>query len=640
MLNLDSLVADAQLRLTYTSRTDASRYGRVRIRGLLILTGGEIEADQAAAAEAAGALVFLALGPRALTGATADRVDRLLRQLAKHRAAGVVLSAPSSRGYPAATRAMAERLGIPLLNTDAPDSAWGSVDTDIQHCRARDAEAQLDQLTGLLKRLPAQLADVTAVQRIADWLAVSLNGQVLVSEPERGVLAASPPTAAADLARAVLRQVSEPAVRAGAIGAGEHTRLVSLAPATGADTVLAVASPKPFEEPETTLVACAARLLGLVDQAQRENGTAAESARAARFAAFQLLMVGEPAKAQRVLAKLAPGLLDTNSARVFVIDCESVRQREQTALRCETAVSGRALVIRCPAMDTHVIIVESTHEEGTASACPARESCGVAAELENLISALDHHRMGGSSSHPLALVANAYEEAVTSLAVARHMRQRVALSPAHANVTQLLNPQAARRWADSVLEPIWNLPRAQRSLIEETVRVAVKFQHTAAAAILKIHRNTVGVRMRQVAELLHLDLSQPLNRVLVAMAFDIVDQYPGIDMAPVQEEQLSFVDLLHAPELQPWAAALLKPILDDRRDLQGTVQAWLEQCTRVEDAARTLGISEATVRSHLHAVEQLTGLDTSALAGVRDLTVALHVRTGRPGIRFEQCTAA
>ncbi|MFI5702592.1 helix-turn-helix domain-containing protein [Streptomyces xanthochromogenes] len=638
MPNLDSLVADVQLRLTYTSRTDASRYGRVKVSGLVILTGNEIGAEQTAVAEATGALVFLALGPRALTGATADRVDRLLRRLAKHRAAGVILSAPSSRGYPAATRAMAKRLGLPLLHTDAPDSAWGSVDTDIQHCRVRDAETQLAQLAGLLKRLPAQLADAAAVQRIAEWLAVSLDGQVLVSEPERGVLAASPPTAAADLARAVLRQVSEPAVRSVTTGALEHTRLISLAPAAGADTVLAVASRRPFEEPETTLVACAARLLGLVDQAQRENGTAAESARAARLAAFQLLMVGEPVKAQRVLAGLAPGLLDTPAARVFVIDCASVRQREQTAVRCETAVAGRALVIRCPAMDAHVIVVEPVPDQTglPGPACP--ETGGVASDLADLVNALGHHRMGGSGKHPLALVANAYEEAATSLAFARHMGQSTALSPGHTKVIQLLDPLAARRWADSVLEPIKALPRTQRDLIEATLPVALAFPHTAAARILDVHRNTVGLRVRQAGELLHLDLAQPLNRVVVGLALDIDSHYPCLDGA-ASDEPPSLEHLLHAPELLPWAAALLKPILEDRRDLQGTVQVWLEHCTRVEPAARTLGISEATVRSHLRSVEQLTGLDTASLGGVRDLTLAFHVHTGRPMVNVGLCAA-
>ncbi|MFF3697356.1 helix-turn-helix domain-containing protein [Streptomyces sp. NPDC002221] len=629
MPNLDSLVADAQLELTYTTPTDASRYGRVGVRGLATLTGSEIETEQTADAETPGALVFLALGSRMLTGAMADRVDRLLRRLAKRRAAGVILSAPASRGYPAATRAMADRLGLPLLHTDAPDSTWASVDNDIQHCRIRDAETQLAQLAGLLKRLPAQLTDAAAVQRITDWLAVSLDGQVLVSEPERGVLAASPPSAAADLARAVLRQASESAVRPVTTGALEHTRLISLAPAAGADTVLAVASRRPFGEPEATLVACAARLLGLVDQAQRENGTAAESARAARFAAFQLLMVGEPVKAQRVLAGLAPGLLDTLAARVFVIDCASVRQRELTAVRCETAVAGRALVIRCPAMDTHVIIVEPVPDPAETVGRASRAMDGVEADLADLVNALGRHRMGGSGHHPLALVSNAYEEAATWLAFARHTGQSMALSPGHTKVTQLLDPHAARRWAESVLEPIKSLPRAQRDLLEATLPVALAFPHTAAARILDVHRNTVGLRVRQAGELLHLDLAQPLNRVVVGLALDIDSHYPCVDGADFDEPP-SLEHLLHAPELLPWAAALLKPILDDRRDLQSTVQVWLEHCTRVEPAARTLGVSEATVRSHLRAVEQLTGLDTASLGGVRDLTLALHVHTGRP----------
>ncbi|MEU9602740.1 hypothetical protein AB0E06_38865 [Streptomyces sp. NPDC048109] len=72
-----------------------------------------------------------------------------------------------------------------------------------------------------------------------------------MSEPERGVIAASAPTAAAGLVCAFLGQVSEPAKRAGATNLVEHTRLISPALATGTDGVLAVASHKLFGEPDS-----------------------------------------------------------------------------------------------------------------------------------------------------------------------------------------------------------------------------------------------------------------------------------------------------------------------------------------------------------------------------------------------------
>ena len=64
--------------------------------------------------------------------------------------------------------------------------------------------------------------------------------------------------------------------------------------------------------------------------------------------------------------------------------------------------------------------------------------------------------------------------------------------------------------------------------------------------------------------------------------------------------------------------------------------AWLTFDTHVEPAARALGLSEVTVRSHLRAVEDHMQRDLATLAGVRDLQFSLHVVTGQPDLSSDR----
>ncbi|MET7621306.1 helix-turn-helix domain-containing protein [Streptomyces sp. NPDC005408] len=626
----------SELQLRF-SEPNAGPYADTKVAAMVVVSEEELLGGRCDFAQPPGTLLLLTL-TSGIQGATAAAVDRTLTALAKYRAAGMVVTTPEHHvaTYPRATHAIARNLRIPLLTTTADPAAWDTLNEGIQACRRQYAERQVENLAGLLHRLPTQLADDSAMDRITMWLADALEAQVLVSDPKRGVLAAAPKTAPAHLAHAVITQAAEPdRVQAEMEGAGVHTRLVALTPTRTDSAVLAVAADRPFDQADARLIQHAAKLLGLVDQAHRGYEGAARSAREARSVTYQLLMNGEPAKAQRVMEGLAPGLLAADEARIYVIDCGSADRREETAHRCEAVVGERALIVRCPTDDRHIVIVEPLHDTDPAGV-------GIAGEVQHLVlSSAGSHRMGGSSRRPIALVPTAYEEAIAALSFTDCRHDPIVLAASTINLVDLLDPLAARAWALRVLAPIRSLPAAQAKEMERTLRIALTQSHTAAGRALGVHRNTVAQRVSRAADLLALDLGQVQSKVVLGLALDItaLAEEPGVPHEggpPVG----TLDELVGGPRVRVWAEALLDLLAADRRDLKRTLQAWLHHEARVEAAARDLSLSELTVRTHLKTIEQVTGRDLATLAGLRDIAIALSVCTGIPTLTYARLAAA
>ncbi|MFI1400784.1 helix-turn-helix domain-containing protein [Streptomyces sp. NPDC020681] len=573
-----------------------------------------------------GTLILLTLSAGGIEGATAEAVDRTLRTLAKFGAAGLVVTTPEQdlSAYPPTTCTIASRLRIPLLTTTAHPSTWDSLNEGIQYCRAQYAERQLDDLAGLLRSLPAQLADATAMRRITEWLAAALDALVRVSDRDRGVLAAAPDHATSGVTRqSVGGPRPIPPLGAGSHG---HTRIVSLAPTRKDAPVLAVAADRPFDEADGLLIQHAAKLMGLVDQAHTEYEGVAQSAREARAASYQLLMNGEPAKALRVMAGLAPGLSSADQSRVFVIDCGAASLRDVSVRRVAAAAVGRALVVRCPTNERHIVVVEPLHHTAAADA-------GIAGDLQRLVLSLGGpHRMAGSSRRPIARVPSAHEEAVAALSDTELTKDPVVLSADRANLVDVLEPAAARAWAIHVLAPIGGLLPAHAEEMERTLRVALARSNAAEAARrLHVHRNTVAMRLARAAELLGLDLGSVRSKVIVGLALDIKAAIPAA-VASDGASGCTLSSFLAGPRVRAWAESVLDLLAVDRRDLKRTLQAWLDHDARVDEAARALGLSEATVRNHLKTAEQVTGRDLTTLAGIRDISIALSICTGTPAL--------
>ncbi|MET7717257.1 helix-turn-helix domain-containing protein [Streptomyces sp. NPDC005407] len=584
------------------------------------------------------ALTLLTLTGEGIDDSVAAAVDRVLPALAKYRASGLVITVPahSASAIPEATRAAAHRARVPILTTTAQPAAWAGLHEGIRTCRVQHAEKQVENLAGLVGRLPGQWTDPTALASITAWLATALEAQVLVHEPERGVLAAAPDTAAEHLAPMVGRQTPVAgAVQAHVDRAGVHYRLVSVAPTRLGHAILAVAADRPFDEADNRLIQHAAKVLGLVDQAQRDYATVAQTAREARSFTYQLLLNGEHVKARRFMGSLFGGRACLDEARIYVIDCGSERQREAALRRCELATTGRAIVVPCPSQEQHLVLVEPSQNSDPAD-------LGIATDLQRLVMSLAGARLGGSSRRPLAMAVTARQEALTALRFAEHTPQPFVLKASQTNLVDLLDPGPARAWGLRVLAPIrCGLPAKKAQQIEETLVVAFNHPHTKAAQNLDVHRNTVAYRVNRAAELLCLDLSRINNRVIVGLALDLATLPDTSDSQDTTGDGPGNLRaLLAGPRLREWAHALLDPIRSDRRDLLATVRAWLDHEAHVDQAANALGLAEVTIRSHLKAVEQATGRSLTGSAGLRDITVALSVSSGSTLCRHPALAAA
>ncbi|MFD0568917.1 hypothetical protein ACFQ0T_06035 [Kitasatospora gansuensis] len=113
-------------------------------------------------------------------------------------------------------------------------------------------------------------------------------------------------------------------------------------------------------------------------------------AAALRVAVFQLLMGGEVTLAQRTAEGLAAGLLDAEHQRVYVLEGPAA-ERDALALRCTEATGGRALVVRCPAYDQHLIVVAPLRGPVTEDGWD-----GVGLTLRDLLADRPDRYLGGS----------------------------------------------------------------------------------------------------------------------------------------------------------------------------------------------------------------------------------------------------
>ncbi|MFZ3491813.1 PucR family transcriptional regulator [Streptomyces sp. 5.8] len=624
-----------ELGLTLVSNCSASAQ-RAEVKGVLSVTPEKLLAEGVPSTLADGVLVLIAgTVPFRLRGRMTTVLEVLLQRMSREGSAGLIVNAaPSSRQpYPQAIVDLAERLNIPLLATTASAEQWRGVHEGIQQLRLTFAERRAAQLASLVQELPAQLADQRAMQRIADWLARALDVQVMVSEPDR-VLVASPATAAEELAQAIIRQSVDG--NGPDPSSGPHTQLISLGPSSAADTVLAVARRTPFDDADLLLLQHAAKLLGLVDQARREYRAASDASRAARNAAVELLLDGEVSKARRVMRNLDPGLLDPETARVFVVETSPTR-RDAAARRCEAVTAGRALVVADSRRQDRILVIHPV-QAGEADD-------RVAVELTRLVAAFGAEAsLGGSGVYSLSLLAHALQEAKTAQRFALHQPDSVALSVQDTDLVSLLPAHAAQMWARRLLTPLMQID-TQWELLRQTLPAALAYPYTVAARRLDLHRNTVTRRVARAAELLNKDFSSLTDRITVALALELVThrELPEPPAGSLETEISTLHGLLDVPQIRLWAEALLRSARADRRGLLTTATAWLTYDGHLEPTARALGLSETTVRSHIRALEGYIARDLSGLSGMRDVLFALHLITGAPQLpdtSLELCVAA
>ncbi|MER6025995.1 helix-turn-helix domain-containing protein [Streptomyces sp. NPDC001851] len=445
-------------------------------------------------------------------------------------------------------------------------------------------------------------------RRLVAWLARTAGASVCLQDARGGLLAGE----RLPLDDAVAADVTSGRVSAAALQDGErHVRLVGIphpGPGPAARAVLAVARPAPFDRRTAEILGHTAGVLELLLREEELTESARRLRRVTadlRLAILQLLMVEDTVSARRVAAGLWPGLLEEDTARVYVLE-GTAAGRDRLADACVDATDGRALVVRCPAVDEHVIVVGPSPEVGQ--------------RLRSLLADRPGTYLGGSPRMRLALTATAYGQAVTALAVARFRPDRAAVYAARTRPAQLMDPAALRAWAAAVLRPLDTLPHPVRAELLATTRLGLEFTAVNAAKVLGVSRNTVRARMDRVAALLGADLSRPAARAVVHAALSSEAAHGPCDPhggAPGPPARTRLTALLDTTALRSWAEGLLGRLDTDGRDLRGTLRAWTAADTHAERAAQALGVHAQTVRDRVRAAEPV--LERRLTAGGTDL---------------------
>ncbi|MFE2580491.1 helix-turn-helix domain-containing protein [Streptomyces sp. NPDC059378] len=470
------------------------------------------------------------------------------------------------------------------------------------------------------------------VRKVVDWLAATVDANVSLRD-DTGTLLAGPATLPdrslpdGSLSEGSLSGESLPDeslaadVVTGRIasaawqGRGRHLRLVRIElQRRSSAALLTVDRAAPFDRRASEIVTHTAAVLEVLLRARRTTTTVRRLQRAAadlRLAILQLLMVEDTVSARRVAAGLWPGLLDTDTAGVYVLEGRT-EERDELAERCVEATGEQALVVRCPAMDAHVIVVTP------------REATGE--DLRALIADRAGTYLGGSTRQNLACTATAYGQAVSALAVARFRTDRTAVYAERTHPGRLMDPAALRAWTSALLRPLDTLAHHTSAELLATTRLGLEFTAVNAAKILGVSRNTVRARMERVESLLATDFSALTVRAAVHLALNTQVGLPA-DGTAARPAPARLDDLLTGPALRTWAQDLLGRLDTDARDLRGSLRAWLAAGGNAERAAQQIGVHAQTVREHVRSAEPV--LERRLLTAGSDLyeVVLAHLVT-------------
>ncbi|MEU9455498.1 helix-turn-helix domain-containing protein [Streptomyces sp. NPDC048277] len=454
-------------------------------------------------------------------------------------------------------------------------------------------------------------------RRVVAWLAHAVQAAVCLQDADGALLAGDRlPLDDGLVAGVVAGRISAAAVQDG----DRHLRLVAVRasdPRPAAAGLLAVSRATPFDRRAADIVTHTA---GVVELLLRERELTAAGRRLRRAAAdlrlaiLQLLMVEDTVSARRVAAGLWPGLLDTDSASVYIVEGHPA-ERDGLAEDCLDITRGQALVVRCPAMDGHVIVLSPAPKAGQ--------------WLRSLVDGRPGTFLGGSVRQSLARTATAYGQAVSALAVARFRPDQAAVYAERTHPERLMDPLALHAWSAAVLRPLDTLPHHTRAELLATTRLGLEFTAVSAAKVLGVSRNTVRARMDRVEALLGADFSDLTVRATAHLALNTqAAQTEDLAATAPQPCAVPLGELLAGPGLRAWAHDLLERLTRDGRDLRGTLRAWIAAGGNAERAAQDLGVHAQTVREHVRGAEPV--LERQLLAAGTDLyeVVLAHLVLG------------
>jgi hypothetical protein len=447
------------------------------------------------------------------------------------------------------------------------------------------------------------------VRRVVSWLADAVRGQASLQDGTGALLGGTRVPLDVDLDADLVADIVAGRIASAAWeGEGRHLRIVRVErPAPSPAGVLAVARTTPFDRRASDIVTHTAQVVELLLRARETTVAGRRLERAAsdlRLAILQLLMVEDTVSARRVAAGLWPGLLDTDTAWVYVLEGDA-EERDRIVAECLDATQEQALVVRCPAMDGHVIVVTPGEAAGAA--------------LRSIIGRHSGVFLGGSVRQSLARTATAYGQAVSALAVAHFRPDKAAVYAERTHPERLMDPVALRDWTAHVLRPLDTLPHHTRAELLATTRLGLEFTAVNAAKVLGVSRNTVRARMERVEGMLGTDFSDLTVRAAAHLALNTQIGLAEIPAArsDIQRAPTRFADLLAGTAVRAWAHALLGRLDSDARDLRRTLRTWIAAGGNSERAAQTLGMHAQTVREHVRSAEPV--LEHQLLAAGSDL---------------------
>ena len=358
---------------------------------------------------------------------------------------------------------------------------------------------------------------------------------------------------------------------------------------------------------ERDLLTAAAACIGLVRQARaaRHRQIRLEVAEAHnREAVLHLLMVGATAAARRAAAALGPRLPDM--VRLHLVECAG--RRVDDAARRAAASADTAWIVRCPVYTRHVIVI-----------APA-EDATVAGMLREMAADDPAYHVGSSLAAPLGKVASAYRQAFHALSVARHRADRYAGFRARGELSGLL-VEVGAGWAARTLAPLlsYRPARPQDPDADELIATLTSWLdfNSRAARHLKVHRNTLAARLRQIGSLLGDDLAEVPTQARLALALQLRGG-PG-------DPTVTLDELLASPECRSWAEHQLEPLRGSDPRLLDTLRAWISHRAQIAPTAEALRVSASAVRKRLLRIETLTQRSLLDSPSARyDLALALE----------------
>ncbi|WP_101379590.1 helix-turn-helix domain-containing protein [Kitasatospora sp. GP30] len=520
-----------------------------------------------------------------------------------------------------------------------------------------------DRLDALCDQLRLQADRPDGPARLVGWLARQLTADVTLTVrapgtpvvPTRPAPGTAPPAPEASAPAGAAERLAPAAAAVGRLLNGAPLPPTPATPATPdptvrlfpiggrhPDAVLALRRKEPLTALDVRLIThtetVLARLLAARESAA-ERAVLHQVSASLRVAAFQLLMGGQITLARRAAAPLLPGVLVHERARVYLVDCTTT-DRDVTARVLGGSLAGQALLVRCPANDTHLIVLAplaldaSLDEHGW---------CPTGLTLRGVVEPRPDHHLGGSTTVDIAHTADAYREAFHALTVARNLPHRHALYQAQTQLAQLVG-QPATGWAERLLGPVLELPRNQRDEVIETTRLALAFSHAQTGKILDVHRNTVARRIERGVGLLGLDWGSFQDRALLDLALQLlteateateateVAEATGATGASGATDQRSagrrvgLPAILSSEAARAWAQAFLAPLAEDRRPLLRTLAGWVAAGANARDTQTALGLHQQTVLDHLRTAERLLQRElTAGRSGAYELAWALWI---------------